>query len=321
MAQGNLRFGQTNNEANDPTVLTGTVTENLSNRRAAFKVQNRTAGNPSVGGAIVGEVGLSAGEQADAPAVEGYNGDGDGVLGTSGAHSGVHGIGPTGLRGETPAGSGQFSVAVQAVNNGQGLGVQAFANSPFAAVQAINNGQGLGVQVSSNGTYAAAIYGDVYVAGQFYVSPAGGKHTVMPHPDGTSRLLYCLESAEAWFEDFGRSELSDGRARVELDVDYAALIEADDYHVFVTPEGDSRGVYVTERDSTGFVVQEQQGGRGSVAFSYRIAARPRNAEKRRLARLDDADLTPPEFMDPNAASPQGGGVDGSQGADVREEPR
>jgi hypothetical protein len=295
MAQGNLRFGQGNNEVNDPTLLTGTVTENLPNRRAAFKVQNRTGGNPSVGGAIVGEVGLSPGEQADAPAVEGYNGDGDGVLGTSGAHRGVHGIGPIGVFGETPAGSNQFTVAVAADNNGAGLGIQA----------------------SSNGPWTAIISGNVWVDGQFYVNPAGGKHTVMPHPDGASRLLYCMESAEAWFEDFGRSELSNGRARVELDVDYAAIIDADDYHVFLTPEGDSRGVYVTERDQTGFVVQEQQGGTSSLAFSYRIAARPRGAAIRRLPRLsEDDDVTPPRFIDPNAANPPGGRGNGSQGTDV-----
>jgi hypothetical protein len=296
MAQGNLRYGsQANNEANDPTLLTATVTENLPNRRAAFKVQNRTGGNASVGGAIVGEVGLTAGEQADAPAVEGYNGDGDGVLGTSGAHSGVHGIGPIGLHGETGAGSSQNSVAVAAQNNGAGLGIQA----------------------SSNGPWTATFYGNVWVGGQFYVTPAGGKHTVMPHPDGTDRLLYCLESTEAWFEDFGRSQLANGTARVELDADYAAVIDTDDYHVFLAPEGDSRGVFVTERNPAGFVVQEQQGGTSSSSFSYRIVARPRGAARKRLAILSEDDVTMPELIDPRAANPQGAGngsaVAGGQG--------
>ena len=50
----------------------------------------------------------------------------------------------------------------------------------------------------------------------------------MRHPDGSYRRLYSLESPETWFEDFGRGELLDGRAQVELDPDYAVLVQLED---------------------------------------------------------------------------------------------
>jgi hypothetical protein len=46
------------------------------------------------------------------------------------------------------------------------------------------------------------------------------------------------------------------------------------YLVFVTPEGDNRGLYVTQKSANGFAVHESQGGHSSLAFSYRIVAKP-----------------------------------------------
>jgi hypothetical protein len=41
----------------------------------------------------------------------------------------------------------------------------------------------------------------------------------------------------------------------------------------LTPEGDSRGLYIRKRSASGFEVREQQGGRSSLTFSYRVVAR------------------------------------------------
>lgn len=276
MTQGNLRYGNTNNdEVNDPTVLKGTVSEDLASRRAAFTVHNRPGNHPRAGGAIVGVVGPDPNDVSnDAAAVEGFNDDGDGVLGTSGAHSGVHGIGPNGVFGEAPQGSGQYGAGVAAANEGLGMGLVAFAARGAAGV----------------------FYGDVFVTGQLWVQAPGGKHSVVRGPDGTNRLMYCLEGTEAWLEDFGRDRLSDGRARVNLDADYAAAVETFDYFVFLSPEGESRGLYVADRSETGFVVQEADDGQGTTPFSYRVVARPKGGDKQRLATLSDNDLPPLEYM-------------------------
>ena len=63
----------------------------------------------------------------------------------------------------------------------------------------------------------------------------------MPHPDGSHRLLYCQESPEPWFEDFGAAKLVNRRAQVTFDPDFVAVVHNDKYLVFPVPEGTARG--------------------------------------------------------------------------------
>ena len=86
------------------------------------------------------------------------------------------------------------------------------------------------------------------------------------------RLLYAIESPEVWFEDFGTATLRYGQAVVDIDPLFAATINLDDYHVFLTPLGDCQGLYVANKTSTGFEVRELGGGTSYVSFDYRIAA-------------------------------------------------
>jgi hypothetical protein len=97
----------------------------------------------------------------------------------------------------------------------------------------------------------------------------GTKSAAVAFPDGTNRALYCMESPELWFEDFG------------------TVIKRGDYRVFVTPEGDCRGLYVRRKGGASFEVRELAGGKSSVAFSYRIVGRRKDVRaQRRLARVD-----------------------------------
>jgi len=126
--------------------------------------------------------------------------------------------------------------------------------------------------------------GCVYVDGPFMVG-GGAKHAVVPHPDGSHRLLYSMESPESWFEDFGAARLVRGRARVAIARDFAAVVRTADYHVFLTAEGDSQGLYVSRKTRTGFEVREQQRGASSLRFSYRIVARRKDIPGRRMPRI------------------------------------
>jgi hypothetical protein len=110
--------------------------------------------------------------------------------------------------------------------------------------------------------------------------------------------LYALESPESWFEDFGRGEMVRGRAQVELDPDYAAVVQTEDYHVFLTPEGNSKGLYVSNRRTSGFEVREQQGGTSTLTFSYRVVARRADIE---VERLEKVELPPPIQADAHDA--------------------
>lgn len=84
--------------------------------------------------------------------------------------------------------------------------------------------------------------------------------------------------------------MAGGRALVDLDPDYAAVVRTEDYHVFLTPEGDSRGLYVTNKRPSGFEVREQQGGTGTLTFSYRVVARRADIDVERLEKIE---LPPP----------------------------
>jgi hypothetical protein len=47
---------------------------------------------------------------------------------------------------------------------------------------------------------------------------------------------------------------------------------AAEYRVFLTPSGDTRGLFVAMRTVNGFIVRESQGGHATVSFDYRIVA-------------------------------------------------
>jgi hypothetical protein len=139
--------------------------------------------------------------------------------------------------------------------------------------------------------FAGFFGGNVRVDGTF---TANVKNSVVPFPDRTHRVLHCMESPEHWFEDFGMAKLKDGRATVKLDGDFAKVIKPAGYHVFVTPEGDCRGLYVRGKTAASFEVRELGGGKSSVAFSYRIVGRRRDITRhRRFAKIDTRLPLPP----------------------------
>jgi hypothetical protein len=104
-------------------------------------------------------------------------------------------------------------------------------------------------------------------------------------------LLYAMESPEAWLEDFGRGRLVRGKAQVRLDPMFAEVVRTGAYHVFLTAEGESQGLYVRRRTRAGFEVCEQGGGRGSVGFSYRVVAKRKDIPGRR--RFEKVKITRP----------------------------
>jgi len=95
--------------------------------------------------------------------------------------------------------------------------------------------------------------------------------------------LYAVQSPENWFEDFGSGQLSSGKSTIKLDSTFAETVNsAMDYHVFLTPNGDSHGLYVAKKTATSFEVREQGGGSSSVSFDYRIVARRKGYENVRM---------------------------------------
>jgi hypothetical protein len=127
---------------------------------------------------------------------------------------------------------------------------------------------------------------------------------------GTRVDTYAPQVTEPSLEDFGEAQLDGGFADVPLDPRFAAAMDATTrYFVTLTPEGDCRGLYVARRDASGFAVRELQGGRSSIAFTYRIVAKPLGNDSPRLAPSAlpygfDHKVPPPAIHFPTRSSPR-----------------
>jgi hypothetical protein len=123
--------------------------------------------------------------------------------------------------------------------------------------------------------------GDVACSGKVtsVVETEGGAHKVS---------LYAMQSPENWFEDAGSAQLSNGSVRVEVEPAFAQTVNTGvDYHVFLTPNGDCKGLYVSQKTATSFEVHELGGGRSSIAFDYRIMAKRSGSENIRMQDVTD----------------------------------
>jgi hypothetical protein len=232
-------------------------------------------------------------------AVQASSGTSAGVLGTTSSNFGV------GVAGESGSSNG---VSVTGMNNGSGVGVwgdtAAPSNQAFAGVQGtadanyagvfLNNASGVispTIFLSNATTDTSAfvfesttIYGTctINVSGDLHCS--GNVSSVVPADGGARKVaVYSMQSPENWFEDAGSGQLTNGSARIAFDRTFAQTVNAGvEYHVFLTPKGDSEGLYVSNETAQGFEVHEQRGGRSNIAFDYRIMARRAGYEKVRL---------------------------------------
>ena len=296
MADNNpIRIGRTNNiESSNPG--TGTVLERDANSLRTdpvFSVQNPVGGAVSIHGEAsiglsddgvigAGVRGVSAagdgvrGASTNGVGVVGFSSNNDGVVGISTSFAGVFGVSTSfdgvsgdGVLGISTNGDGVIGSSSSSfgVRGSSSLSFGGFFQGPFST-----DGSSGGLRVSGN-----------------IVKFNGEYSEALPHPDGSHRLLYASLSPESWYEDFGRGELVEGQGRVALDPDFAAIVGIDDgdYHVFLTPEGDSNGLFVSSRNPAAFEVQEQQGGISSLTFSYRVVAvnKRKDAQPERLAKV------------------------------------
>jgi hypothetical protein len=196
---------------------------------------------------------------------------GTGVRGSTISDSGVWGTSASGfgVLGQSSSGAGLFGDSTAP----GGYGVFGRSTSGAAVFGTTTNG------------YAGAFNGPVFVQGSFTVS-GGPKSAAVPHPDGSLRRMYCQESPEPWFEDFGAATLTNGRAEIALDPDFDALVKGDDYLIFLTAEGDCKGLFVSRKGPHRFVVEEMQGGKSTLSFSYRVVSRRREAVGKRLEKVE-----------------------------------
>jgi len=230
-------------------------------------------GVSGLGATGVSGAGITVGVHGSSPAT--------GVMGFSQSDTGVRGIGDhIGVEGDGGpsfghSGGGVFGVAGPDGDHG-GVGVMGNADINGASYGVV------GVNTNPDG-WAVFAEGDCLVKGNFFATE--GKSALIRLRNGEHRALYCMESPECWFEDFGRARLVRGTARVRLERTFAQVVRTGDYHVFLSPEGLSHGLYVSRRTRGGFEVREQHQGKSTVPFSYRIVARRKNLDAPRFKRV------------------------------------
>jgi len=112
----------------------------------------------------------------------------------------------------------------------------------------------------------------------------GGLKALATTARGTKTVeTYSVQSAENWMEDFGTGLLEQGVAVIRIDSAFADTISNDaSYHVFLTPRGDSKGLYVINATPSSFEVREAGGGTSTLAFDYRIVGKRLGHEAERL---------------------------------------
>jgi hypothetical protein len=185
---------------------------------------------------------------------------------TSDQQSGVYGVSQSGVGcdGRSSAGSGGVFVA------------QAALQPALLA----DNANAAGGQMG-NKSLGMAINGSLMVQDgvpQAVVTTSRGR-----------RRLYCLEATTALFEELGTARLQNGRVRVDLDPLFLETIDARQYHVFLSPRGETDGVYVADQSPSGFEIRARRTTASAVPVDWRVVARRKGLpDAHRLARF-----TPP----------------------------
>jgi hypothetical protein len=296
-------------QANEIICLSGTACKTgfvplFSSNGGSAKVSNSIitqsgttvgiSGNESVGGSLnAGSIvtgPISAGAINATGPVGGYVGGSlnSGVYGQaidiSVTRQNVNGFQPVGVWGDSGALAGFGVLGTE--DNGFAVVGQNNSGHPTAYFQ--NNSGGAGDLLFDAISSVFLGFCTIDVRGNLFCT--GSKSAVVP-VDGASRkvALYAIEGPENWFEDAASGQLSNGEAVVNLESVFQQTVNTGiNYQVFLTPNGDCKGLYVTQKTATSFLVRELGGGTSSIAFDYRILAKRKGYENIRLADKTEA---------------------------------
>jgi hypothetical protein len=180
-------------------------------------------------------------------------------------------------------------------------------NRTFGVVGTVNFQTGRGVYGNNPNTTIGSAYG-IYSQGDFALT--GLKSASVPTTKG-NQLVYCKESPELWFEDFGFGELVNGSAHIKLEEMFLETITVDEknkMHVTLQEQVETQGLYyVVDVDNKGFTVKEKKNGRSNGTFSYSIMAKRRFYEDHRFGidynqPLED-NLSKAKYVEPTTTDP------------------
>jgi len=217
--------------------------------------------------------------------------------------TGVEGVGLNGAPGMF--GTAEDTISQPGVGTvGQatyGIGVEAASGGTDAnpALLAFNYGGGDPIQAYAGNGGPAGRHdlvmrldkaGNVTLEGT--LTQNGSPMSVISTSTGGKVVTYASQQSVRTVEDIGEGQLVHGEAVISLERTFASAIDGRrSYLVFITPQGDSNGLYVTQKSVRGFIVREHNGV-SNIAFDYRIVAQPYGTLAQRM----------PTYVTPNLAS-------------------
>jgi len=203
---------------------------------------------------------------------------GSGVVGSDASTDG--GSLNAGVYGASAAGTGVLGSS----STGVGVFAQGAASIDLVPSQKTTQPLILGFSTSFANTSLLDSDGNLHLSGKIFTAGSCSVGcAVVRSSSGQDLVAYHPREAAPTVEDVGTGRIVAGRGTVALDPAFAATLDgARPYLVFLTPRGDSRGLFVARADRTSFEVRENQGGRSSLDFDYRIVGKPLDSDAARL---------------------------------------
>ena len=208
-------------------------------------------------------------------------GTADGVVGTATSASGISVYGTSNIAATGVFGSSYGGIGVRAAARGSSSAVSLLAETDGVAIpMEVWNDGGPGPIMSVDNA------GNMIIRGTLTQS---GTPLAVVRGSGPARVAYGAQMTAPAIEDAGEGRINGGIGYVTIDPAFASTLDARvPYSVYITPEGDSHGLYVTGKSQRGFFVRESAFGRSSIAFAYRILGKPASANSPRLPLYTDS---------------------------------
>jgi len=254
-------------------------------------------------------IGLSASASSDGDGIEGFGTQTAGSIGVLGALANSNGFSNSffllesddGLNaGMWADGANGQEAALIATSDDLSAGIFFNDSSASSTILVINNFSGgpTGNSADRNGSLSGGIATVLRAGGPGgtcginqtgNLSCTGQVKSVVSTPNGAKQMeTYSVQSAENWIEDYGSGQLNNGSATVIIETAFAETVNTGvEFHVFLTPGGDCKGLYVTNKTASSFEVHELGGGTSSIPFDYKIVAKRRGFETQRLVDVTD----------------------------------
>ena len=173
-----------------------------------------------------------------------------------------------------------FANGVGIITAAPGHGI--IANSVLDASNITDHDGGIFIvrqdNISSTNTAASSVgarIGNV----TYKILGLGTVSTLVADDNNQMRIMACPETPEVLLQDFGRGQLINGKAHINLDPILARNIKVDATHelnVFIQLRGNCNGVYVTNETSQGFDVIELNNGNSNTPFTWFASGNRKN---------------------------------------------